>query len=343
MNHVLRSKILAFVTRLSMCALACTSTMHVCAADQRDVGAVEIIVPFGPGGGADHLARESAKLLGGILAAPVKVTNVVGGTGNVGMAKLIAAPNDGNTVAVLTADTFTLLAYLNPGWKQTDVIPIAIMMKQPSALFLAENGRFKTWSDFEKEARLRPETLRVAITGLGSPDYLTLQQMAARGIKLIPVPLANPEERYRAPLDGKADALYEQLGDVKALVEAKQIRPVLAFSVARLPGFEAVPTSHELGFGDGFDQFRAIVVRAGTDPEKIKMLSDALEKVAALPGYKSFLEAEAASSKSYVPAKNAAAFMQTELAMMKKIVEALPFHARFILDAREVETYVEPF
>ncbi len=328
---------------VSMLALACASTMPALAQEKPSGGAVELIVPFGAGGGADQLARESAKLLVGVLPAPVTVTNVPGATGNTGIAKLLAAPNDGNTMAVLTGDTFSLLAYLNPGWKMSDIVPLAIMMKQPSALFLPANSRFKTWADFEKEARLRPDTLRVAITGLGSPDYLTLQQLAAKGIRLAPVPLSNPEERYRAPLEGKADALYEQQGDIQELIDAKQFRPILVFSAARLASFKDVPASQELGFGNASNQFRALVVRAGTDPAKVKAMSESLDKVAAMPQYKSYLVKEAASKDSYVPAKDAAAFMQGELDAMKKIVESLPFHARYIIKEAEFERYVEPF
>ena len=327
----------------SAAMLAGTSATLALADEKPGTGAVELIVPFGTGGGADQLARESAKLLAGILPALVKVTNIPGATGNTGIATLLAAPNDGNTMAVLTADTFSLLAYLNPGWKMSDIIPLAIMMKQPSALFLPANSRFKTWADFEKEARLRPDKLRVAITGLGSPDYLTLQQLAAKGIRLAPVPLSNPEERYRAPTEGKADALYEQQGDIQELIDAKQLRPMLVFSATRIAGFKDVPTSQELGLVNARNQFRAVVVKAGTDPVKVKTMSDALDKVAAMPQYKRYLENEAAIIDSYIPAKNAAAFMQGELDMMKKIVESLPFHARFIIKEAELERYVEPF
>ena len=323
--------------------LAGTSATLALADEKPGTGAVELIVPFGTGGGADQLARESAKLLAGILPALVKVTNIPGATGNTGIATLLAAPNDGNTMAVLTADTFSLLAYLNPGWKMSDIIPLAVMMKQPSALFLPANSRFKTWADFEKEARLRPDKLRVAITGLGSPDYLTLQQLAAKGIRLAPVPLSNPEERYRAPTEGKADALYEQQGDIQELIDAKQLRPMLVFSATRIAGFKDVPTSQELGLVNARNQFRAVVVKAGTDPVKVKTMSDALDKVAAMPQYKRYLENEAAIIDSYIPAKNAAAFMQGELDMMKKIVESLPFHARYIIKEAELERYVEPF
>ena len=343
MTSRFQSRRLASAFCVSMVALAGASATQALAQDKPSGGAVELIVPFGTGGGADQLARESARLLGGILPAPVKVTNIPGATGNTGIAKLLAAPPDGNTMAVLTADTFSLLAYLNPGWKMSDVVPLAIMMKQPSALFLPANSRFKTWADFEKEARLHPDTLRVAITGLGSPDYLTLQQLAAKGIRLAPLPLSNPEERYRAVLEGKAEALYEQQGDIQELVDSRQLRPILVFSAARVAALKDVPASQELGLGNARNQFRSIIVKAGTDPARIKALSDSLDKVAAMPQYTSYLEKESALKDSYIPAKNAAAFLQGELDAMRKIVESLPFHARYIIKEAEFERYVEPF
>ena len=190
-----------FLLTALACALPASSS-----AQRTGAVALELVVPFGPGGGADTLGRATAKQLAGILAEPVQVSNIPGATGRQGLGKLIAAPADGRTLAVLTADTFTLQAYVNPGWKLSDVILLGIMMKQQSALLLPSNSRFKNWGEFEKEARLHPGTLRVAITGLGSPDYLTLQQLAAKGIKLVPVPLSNPEERYRAPFIPKGQS-----------------------------------------------------------------------------------------------------------------------------------------
>ena len=337
------SRQLACALCVSAATLSGLATSSALAQDTSGASDVEMIVPFGTGGGADKLARESAKLLVGLLPASVKVTNIPGATGNTGIAKLLSAPSDGNTKAVLTADTFALLAYLNPGWKMSDITPLAIMMKQPSALFLPTNSRFKNWSDFEKEARLRPDTLRIAITGLGSPDYLTLQQLAAAGIKLAPLPLSKPEERYRAVLEGKADALYEQQGDIQELIDSKQLRPVIVFNGARVASLKDVPTSQELGLGNARNQFRAIVVKAGTDPAKIKTMSDAFEKLAALTQYKTYLNNEAAMKDSYIPEKNAAEFLNSELDAMKRIVQSLPFHARYIINESEFERYVEPF
>ena len=327
-----------FLLTALACALPASSS-----AQRTGAVALELVVPFGPGGGADTLGRATAKQLAGILAEPVQVSNVPGATGRQGIGKLIAAPADGRTLAVLTADTFTLQAYANPGWKLGDVIPLGIMMKQPSALLLPSNSRFKNWGEFEKEARLHPGTLRVAITGLGSPDYLTLQQLEAKGIKLVPVPLSNPEERYRAPFEGKADALYEQPGDVARLITGMQLRPVLAFNAARLPSLPEVPSSQELGLGHGFDQFRAIVVRAGTDPSRVKVLSDSLEKIAGLPEYRQFLKATGAAEDSFVPARSAGAFLQARLEALRKVVDEMPLHARHLYNEGEPEIYVQQF
>jgi tripartite-type tricarboxylate transporter receptor subunit TctC len=184
-------------------------TTRVDAQEQENLGALEIVVPWGPGEGADRLARQTARQLQRPSTSPPKVTNVPGRTGNLAMAKFLAAPADGHSLEVMTSETYCLLAYLNPGWKASDVVPLAIMMSQPSAFFLPTSSRFKTWKEFEAEARQKPRTLRVAIAGVGSPDYMTLQQLNLKGIDLVPVPFAEPEERYRALQNGQADAVYE--------------------------------------------------------------------------------------------------------------------------------------
>lgn len=58
------------------------------AAEKFPTKPVEFIVPWGPGGGADQLARISAKGAEGILKVSMPVINVAGATGATGMAKM---------------------------------------------------------------------------------------------------------------------------------------------------------------------------------------------------------------------------------------------------------------
>ena len=61
------------------------------------------------------------------------------------------------------------------------------------------------------------------------------------------------------------------------------------------------------------NQFRSIVMRAGTDPKQVAMLSAALEKVARSPDFVKYLEDELAFADSFIPAAQAGAFLEREL------------------------------
>ena len=182
---------------------------------------IELIVPWGPGGGADQLARLVSKLMEPAVGRGVPVVNVAGATGATGMAKLLAAPADGYSMAVYIADSHALLAGKDARWSMNDIVPVAVLIQAPSFIFVAQESRFKTWADFEKEARANPGKLKVATLGFGSVDDFSLRTIAGNGIKFVQVPFSKPSERYVSILGGHADALYEQAGDV-ALLHSRQ-------------------------------------------------------------------------------------------------------------------------
>lgn len=279
---------------------------------------IEFVVPWGPGGGADQLARLVGKLAEPILGQGVPVVNVPGGTGATGMAKLMAAPPDGHSMAVYIADTHALLAGKDARWKMEDIAPVAVMIQAPSFIFVADNSRFKSWAEFEAEAKANPGKLKVATLGFGSVDDFSLKVLESKGIKIVQVPFSKPSERYVSILGGHADALYEQAGDVAQFLKGKQMRPILIFGERRSSHFPDVPSSHELGYPVALPQFRSIVVRAGTPPERVKVLSGALAQVAASAEYKKFLQDQYADENSFIDAAKAPEFVKAQLDEMKK-------------------------
>ncbi len=283
---------------------------------------VEIIVPWGPGGGADQLARLTATLLEPMLKTSFPVVNAPGATGATGMAKMLSEPADGQSMAVYIADTNALLAGPSPRWSPSDIQPVAVMIQAPSFLFVAENSRFKSWEDFEKEARSKPKTLKVATLGFGSVDDMTLSFLAAKGIQVVEVPYAKPSERYVSVIGGHVDALYEQAGDVRQFIDSKQIRPIIMFGKERLPAFKDIPTSYELGYKVALPQFRSFVVKAGTPPDRVKVLADALAKAAATPEFKKFLSDQYADPNSFIDAQAAVPFFKAQLEDMKAAMAA---------------------
>ncbi len=293
--------------------IACGAAAH--AQEKYPSRPIEFIVPWGPGGGADQVARKSSHLMEKDLGVSLPVINVPGATGQTGLNKMLTSPADGYTISVMTGDTFGLLTDAATKWKLEDVVPAAIMIKQPSAFFTAD-PKLATWADVEREAKSRP--LKVAITGFGSPDDMHVNYFANKGLKLVSVPFAKPAERYTAIVGGHADILYEQLGDVKSFLTSNKMRPVILFAEQRYAPFKDVPSSRELGYDIIINQFRAVMMRAGTDAARVKVISDALAKAAATEDYKAYLADQYADPASFIPAAGALDFLRGELGKMRK-------------------------
>ncbi len=309
---------------VSVAALLCGLIAVAVAQEKFPARPVELIVPWGPGGGADQLARKAGQLMEGNLKVSIPVVNAPGATGNSGMAKMLAGNADGYSMAVLIADTLATLATGSAKWKLSDMAPLGVMVRQPSGLFVKQDSRFKTWNDVVAAAKAKPGSIKVAILGFGSVDDMTVTYLASKGIKLVPVPYANPGERYTSVLGAHADLLYEQAGDIRSFIDNKQIRPVLFFSQERIfDGFPDIPCSKEVGLEVYLPQFRSIVVKAGVDPQRVKVLADALAKAASDPEYAAFLKQSLARRDSFIPAKEAAKFIEGELAAMKKFVSLM--------------------
>jgi tripartite-type tricarboxylate transporter receptor subunit TctC len=327
---------MAMSTRRAACRLGITTAFLVTtlfgsaawAQDKFPDHPINFIVPWGAGGGADLLARTAGKIMSRDLGVSLPVLNVPGATGQTGITKLLNSPADGYSLAVLIGDTYSLLAGPHPAFSADQVIPLAIMIQQPSGYWVNTQSKWQTWD--ELAATAKTQALKVAVLGFGSADDITTSYLNKKGFKFQPIPYAEPELRYTSILGGNADVLYEQTGDVRSYFDGGKIRPLIFFYAHRLniPQFANVPVSKELGFDVTLPQFRAIVVKAGTDPARVKLLSDALVKVAQDPEFKAYLEQQYADPDSFVPADKAREFMDSWLTQAKGVLASMQTGAK---------------
>jgi tripartite-type tricarboxylate transporter receptor subunit TctC len=282
---------------------------------------IEMIVPWGPGGGADILGRLVAKWLEGELKVPVPVINVPGATGSIGVNRMVANGGEGYSIAVLTGDTLALAAPAEPQVKMSDIAALGVMIRQPSGIFARVDGPYKSWADVVAAAKAKPGTITVAITGPGSPDEASVVHVSQKGVPLTSVGYTRPGERYTAVLGGHVDLLYEQAGDVKGHLEGKTLRPLLFFATQRLPApFADVPVSAELGYEILLPQMRAIIARSSADPKRIATLAGALDRFAQTPEFAAYLRDQYALADSYIPQREAQKFLEGELVAVRRFV-----------------------
>ncbi len=111
-------------------------------------------------------------------------------------------------------------------------------------------------------------------------------------------------------------------GNVRRYVESGQIRPLLVLSPKRVPEMGNAPTALEFGYKVSLAEWRSIVVKAGTDPSKIRFLSDALARLYKTPEYQQFLKSNWSDPESYVSSKDMPAFIQAKQQEMQALLGA---------------------
>lgn len=269
---------------------------------------ITFIVPWGAGGGADQVARIVSRLLEPELKTSVPVVNMPGATGQTGLTKIVTSPADGYTIEVMTGDTFALFAAKNSRFKLEQITPLAVMIQQSSGFFSSATGPLQTWDDVKKA--VTDKELRMAVTGYGSPDDMSVNFFKNMGMKFQSVGFAEPGMRYASVVGGQSDLLYEQAGDIRSFLDGNQLKPVLFFSKKPVTGFEDVAYTGKLGYKVFLPQFRVIVVRSGTDPAVVKTLSAALAKVAQAKEYRDYLKLQYAEADSFIGSEDSVKFMK---------------------------------
>ena len=251
---------------------------------------IDFVCTWGTGGGADAMARQIGLLAQPVLGVALPVSNVPGASGNTGMAQLLNAKPDGYTIATYIQDTLMTIPMGLARHKVDDFEWITRTQVADSFLFVKSDGPFKSIQELLKHAQANPGKLRVAATGFGTVDDVSVRFLEKKGYKMITVPYPKPGERYAAALGGHAEVLYEQAGDVLQYLKAGQLKPLIIFADKRHPAFAEVPTSKELGIDLTLPQFRGIVARRGTPPERVQGMADAFRKAMDTPQWKKFSE-----------------------------------------------------
>ena len=273
-----------------VCAVVLLAGMAGAAAQEKKFPArpIDMIVNFGPGGGADGLGRTVAKLAEPVLGVPIPVANVAGASGNAGLAKELGSTPDGYTIGTMTG--LTIAAWISGlgTMKVSDFTVLSVSQSSPSMLFAPQGSKIQSYKQLLEMAKATPGKIRVATAGYGTLDDVAIKYLATKGAPMTNVPFAKPGERYASPLGGHSELLFEEPGDVVSFLESKQYLPLVVFGPKRHPAFPNTPASGEFGHEIDLPNWRGIVASAKVPQPIITALDQAVQKALESPEWKKF-------------------------------------------------------
>lgn len=244
---------------------------------------VTYMVCFDPGGQSDRGARIYQAPLVKLLGQKVIIDYKVGGGGAMGWKELARSKPDGYIFAGFNIPHIILQPLQQDVGYQTDqIVPVMVFQRTPLALAVLKTSPIKTVQEFIEQAKQKPGTLTVGGSGAFSGYHMAaLRFEKLTGTKLTYVPFTGSAPQMTAFLGGHVNAVFGASDDLTRFRD--QVR-VLGFAMEeRFPGFPDAPTLKELGYDMTEVVDRGVAVPPGTPLAIIKVLEDALIKVANMP------------------------------------------------------------
>jgi tripartite-type tricarboxylate transporter receptor subunit TctC len=210
---------------------------------------VHWIVPFGPGGANDLIARVAAEAVRKRLGQPVVIENRPGAV--VGTAAVAKAAPDGYTFLIGAAGVITNSMLLeNLGYADSDLEPVGMIAVAPSIIVVNPGVPASNMKEFVAWAKAQGANgVTWATAGSGStPHFVAEMVKEASGILMTIVPFRSGSDGVNAVLANTVSATSEASIVVLPQIQAGLLKAIATTYTRRISSYPTLPTTAEQGY-----------------------------------------------------------------------------------------------
>jgi tripartite-type tricarboxylate transporter receptor subunit TctC len=256
---------------------------------------LRLVVPFGPGGSSDVVARIMADGATEALGQPMLIENVPGAGGNIGTARVVKAAPDGYTLVECTIGTCAInpSIYAQTGYDlQKDFAPVFLVGGVMNIFTVHPSMSVKSIAELVAYIKANPGKLPVAIGAVGSSNHLTPVWFASMaGLDMLYVPFKGAGDAITALLGGQVMMFVDNEPSILPQIKAGKARPLAVTGPRRSTYLPEVATMEELGYkGFVVEPWYGFMAPQGTSLAAIAKLNTAFNAAIQNPRIKKRLE-----------------------------------------------------
>jgi tripartite-type tricarboxylate transporter receptor subunit TctC len=232
------------------CALAFAAGAPAARAEWPD-HPVHWVVPFGPGGANDLIARVAADAVSKRLGQTIVIDNRPGAGAIVGTGAVARAAPDGYTFLIGAAGVITNSMLMKDlPYADSDLVPVGMIAVAPSTIVVnpsipASNmAAFVAWAKAQGDKGITWST-----AGSGStPHFVAEMFKEATGVKLTIVPYRSGSDGVNAVLSNSVSATSEASIVVLPQIKAGLLKAIATTYEKRISAYPELKTTAEQGF-----------------------------------------------------------------------------------------------
>ena len=310
------------IVRLMLVALLCAASVARAAYPDHPI---KVIHGFAAGGGADILLRTIIPAISENLGQQIVVEYRPGAGGNLAMDAVAKAPPDGYTLLMGTpglATNRSLYASL-PFDPLKDFAPISLVGTVPNVLVVGPAVPVTSVAELVTLARSKPGSLNYASPGVGTSLHLAGELFKLdTGTDILHVAYKGGSQAQTDVMGGQVQMMFNVLPSALPQIQAGTLRALAVTGKTRSESLPNVPTMIEAGVpGYTALTWNGLLAPAGTPPEVIARLNDAIVKAMRSPATKELL-AKIGQDPAWSTPEEFAAFLREETAKWSKVIAA---------------------
>ena len=240
--------------------------------------AVELVVPFAPGGVTDIAARILANSATKYLpnGQAVVVTNKPGGGGIVGTTEVFNAKPDGYKIAFASSAPLSIQPhYGKTSFTHDSFQPLMRALSFGQVLVVKNDSPWKTFEEWLDYVKKNPDSFTYGTTGTGGVAHLTMERLNHEaGLKSKHVPFAGAAPALTALLGGHIQGVIVAPNDVNN----EEFRILVDFGSKKNAMLNSVPLLKEKGINITQNICTGLIAPKGLPKDVADVLHTAFKK-----------------------------------------------------------------
>jgi tripartite-type tricarboxylate transporter receptor subunit TctC len=247
---------------------------------------VRILVPYGPGGATDIIARIVAAKLTESLGQSFVVENRPGANGNIALEAAARAAPDGYTLLIGNVSTNAINETTYAGQltirPSRDLVGITKLVEIPHIVVANAAFPANNIAELIALAKKQPGKINYTSAGLGSYPHLDMERfLRASGTDMTHVPYkGGAGQAIPAMVAGDVQLAFFNMASLLPHIRSGRLKALAAIPTQRIPELPNVPTLSEQGFpGIGTNAWQGMFAPAATPKPVVDKLYGAVAAV----------------------------------------------------------------